>query len=204
MKKLLIAALAVLALAASAGALVPLTYVATSTAAAPGWNQPVWAFQNTSAGLDVEVLKIEVSNAHDQSAIAGGVMQFQVFGSTALTHGGTGQTRSYSLTSANAAQPSYISFSTGPLSISYENVSGGLAVTSAIPLVRPLHVNVDESATSQLSDSYVAAPTADNVLSAPIKLGAGVNRALVIVQGSIGSANIQTGKIKLDVTYRVK
>ena len=203
MKTLLVAAALLGLLSPVAHSRPPLTYVATSTVAAPGGGSKVWAFQNTSSSLDVQILKIEISNAHDESAITGGLVQFQVFASTVVTHGGTGGTRTFSYSSANASAQSGISFSTGPTNVVYENVSSG----NALALLRPFIINTDESATTNLYDSWnIGAVNTSLSLteSSPLLLPKGANRAIVIEQKNLGTGSIQTGKIKLDITYTVR
>lgn len=188
-------------LALAGGGNPPLTYVAVATfTATSGAN--VVAFQNTSADLDVRVLKIEVSNAHDVSANTGGLVQYWVFGSTAVVHGGTGQTRSFSLSSTNAGQPSYITISTGAVSPSLENLSGG----SSLPLIRPLVVNTDDGASSNLTDSYTDLGPASSAASdsSPLILPHGSNRALIVQQHDLGGGAINTGKMRASFIYTVR
>jgi hypothetical protein len=194
MKKLLAALTLAAGLSSAAHAgVVPPSYVVTTTFTATN-NAKVFAFQNTSSTLDVYIRRIEVANVHDESAITGGMVQYQVFASTSLTHGGQGRIRTFSMTGANASAPSYVTASTGPVSIQYENLTGG----STLPIIKPLFVNTDDGATSNLVDSYEAPGNGE---VSPLKLPAGANRAIVIEQHQLAGGAIDTGKIRIAVEY---
>jgi hypothetical protein len=188
-----LAALAVMALATGAHAA---TYrVATATWTAGGSATKALAFQNTSDGLDVEILKIEVVNATTGSAITGGLMQFWAYASDSLTHGGTSQVLDQSLRAVEAAQPSYISLSTGPVDVTYERAGPG-----AMPLIRPLYVNNDEGATANLSDSWSHAEPG----GAPILLPRGGDRAIILEQKNLAATSVTAGVVLARIYYLVK
>jgi hypothetical protein len=173
---------------------VPNTYVSVSTFTPGGANSKPWAFQNTSADLDVEVLKFEVSSI-STGIYTGGLMQFWLFASTQVTHGGTGQVASYNFASANGTAPSHVSVSTGPINVLYENKQN-----RQLPLLRPLIINNDETATSNFQDGYTDL-LAD---SSPLLLPRNSSRALVLEQRQLGTADITDGTVMVRVLFTVK
>lgn len=191
----LIVGLSLVSARAQAAPAAPPTYVAVATFTATS-NAKVFAFQNTSSSLDVYIKRIEIANVHDESAITGGQVFFNVYASTQVTHGGTGRVRSFSMAGANVAQPAYITVSTGPVNVQLENLSGN----STHPLFRPLSINTDETATApNLVDAYESREGSGDV--SPIKLPAGANRAIVVEQRQMGGTAMDTGKIRISVEY---
>ena len=198
MKKLILSALALFALSTAAHAAPPLTYVHVATWTAAGAATRAFAFQNTSAGLDVIIRSIEIGNA-SQGTVTSGPMQFWVYGSTAVyAHGGTTQVSFYNNASANATAPSYISFSTGPVGVAYEGKQ-----TRQLPIAR-LIVNADETAVvapDSMHDSIVnLAP--DDIT--PLVLPQGANRALVVEQKQLGATDWTAGDLFVRIVYTVR
>lgn len=173
----------------------PQTYIAVSTFTPGAALAKVWAFQNTSADIDVHIKRIEVSNA-STGTYTGGFMQYWVYVATAITHGGTSQVSSYSYKNINTTAPSYISVSTGPVAVTYENKD-----TRQLPIFRPLIVNNDETATTQFKDEWIPEETAD---TAPLVLLHGSNRGIVFEQRRLGTADITAGTVMIRVIYTVK
>ena len=169
----------------------PQTYISVATFTAGGDAANVWAFQNTSTTLDVRVLKIEVSNASTE-AVSGGLMQFWLYGSTVVTHGGTSQVGGYGQTTANATLPTYVSVSTGPVSVTYEK---------SLPLARPLISNDDETATTNLSDSLSSVAPADGQ---ELLLPHNTSRALILTQKQHNGASITAGVVMVRVLYTIR
>jgi hypothetical protein len=176
--------------------------IAIATWTAGGSATKALAFQNTSSSLDVEVIKIEVSNAQDGAAITGGLMQFWVYASTSLVHGGTSQTLGHSLRAANTALVSAVSLSTGPVTVVYENNS---ATKGALPILRPLIINNDEAATANFVDSW-AAPASDRgpLFTESILLPAGANRGIVLEQKNLAATSVTAGVVMARIHYLVK
>lgn len=191
MKNLIAVAGLLLALALPAKAV---TYhVAVATWTAGGANTKALAFLNTSATLDIEVQRIELSNATDGSAITGGLMQFWVYGATVATAGGTSQTLGHSVKAANTALPADISFSTGPVGVVYENNS---ATKGALPILRPLIINNDDGASANFVDSWAA--------ETPLLLLHGANRGLVFEQKNLAATSVTAGVVMARIYYTVK
>ncbi len=176
---------------------VTLPVIATSSA--------IYAFQNTSTGVDVVIRKIEVSNASTMT-VAGGTMQFWVYASTALTHSAA-VTRNYSYTSALVSQPSYVTVSTAPYAIQAEGDSSGLLVGGALsgvpPIIRPLYVNNDEAAVTLLSDSWSEREESLGEAQ-PFVLPAGANRGIVIQQKRLGVSDFLAGSVLVRVLYTTR
>ncbi len=182
-------------LASAVPARADLYYVATATFTPGVVGSQVLAFQNTSSSQRVEVVRIDLSNAQDGAAITGGLMQFWIYASTAMTHGGTTQTKNQALVSANASAPSAISISTGPVRVTYENSS---ATSGALPILRPLIVNDDEAATTNFADSWTA------LENAPINLPAGANRGLIFEQRNLNATLVAAGVLQARIVYLLK
>lgn len=176
--------------------------VAVATWTAGGSATKALAFQNTASNQDVEIIKIELSNAQNGAAITGGLIQFWVYGSTVITHGGTSQTLGYGLRAANTTLPSSISFSTGPVNVVYENNS---AAKGAMPLLRPLILNNDEAAAANFADSW-SAPMADRgpLFTESILLPGGANRGIVIEQQNLAATSVTAGVVMARIHYIVK
>lgn len=177
--------------------------VAVATWTAGGSATKALAFQNTSTDRDIEILKIELSNAQNGSAVTGGLMQFWVYASTAMSHGGTSQRLNYSLGSANASLPSSISFSTGPVGVAYENNS---ITKGAMPLIRPLFVNNDETATTNLYDAWIAEGdvSRSGQQSGAILLPQNTQRGIVIEQQNMNATSVAAGVVQARILFRIK
>jgi hypothetical protein len=201
MKKTMLALVALLGLSLAAAPAARADYygVVVATWTAGGSATKALAFQNTSTTQSVEILRIEVANATNGSAITGGAMMFWVYASTAMTHGGTSQRLNYALSSANASLPSAISASTGPVNVAYEN---NTTSKGALPILRPLFVNNDEAATSLLSDTWSA--EGDSFLSGAIILPAGANRGIVLEQQNLVATSVSQGVVAARIFYRIK
>lgn len=194
-KTLLLAALAALLGAGRAHAYsapyTPQTYVSVSTFMPGAAGAKLWAFQNTSTTLDVRVLKLEVTG-FSTGTVTGGLIQFRVYGSTAITHGGTSQVGFYDAQSALASAPSYVTVSTGPVNVALE---------SPWPILRPLFVNNDEAATANLSDGYTGWTPAD---AGELILLHNTQRGIVLEQRNMAATNIADGPLFVRVVYTVK
>ena len=203
-KKTLWALAAVLSLVMPSVARADAYYVAIATWSMGGSATKALAFQNISTTQAVEIVKIELSHATNGSAVTGGLAQFWVYASTVMSHGGTSQTMGHSPKIANTALPSAIvSFSTGPASVVYENNS---ATKAALPLLEPLIVNGEETATSNFYDSWTA-PVYDfggPKLSESILLPAGANRGIVIEQQNMAATSFTAGVVQARIHYIVK
>lgn len=200
MKKLSLvvaALLACLAALAPAPARADLYYVATATWTARGTGTKSVAFQNTSTSQSVEIVRIEVANAHDGAAVTSGYQQYWVYGSTQMTHGATSPTQNYALGTALASAPSAISFSTAPTGVLYEL---NTTAKAAQPLIRPLIVNGDETATVQLSDVW-STPLTDGL---PIVLPAGASRGIVLEQRNLNATSYTAGVLQVNIYYRLR
>lgn len=208
MKNLIVLAALLLASALPAKAAPPLTYESVVRVTLPvvATSSAVYAFQNTSTGVGIKIHKIEISNASTMT-VTGGTMQFWVYASTALTHSAA-VTSNYNLTSKLVSQPSYITVSTAPTAIQAEGDSSGLLTGGALsgvpPIIRPFYVNNDEAATTLLTDSWNEQSEMRGERTAgpqPIILAPGDNRAIVIQQKRLGTADFAAGSIYIRVVY---
>lgn len=188
--KNLIAALAVALALVAAPARAAQTYVHTSTWTAGGAGTNAFAFQNTGTN-DVEINSIEIGGA-SVGTVTSGIMQFLVKTSTQLVHGGTTQVSFADSKTANATAPSYISASTGPVSVQFE---GKIAGASQLAISSPLLVNPDEAATANFTDK-LSIPT--------LILPAGANRAVVLQQKQQGGTDWTAGILFVRIVYTVK
>jgi hypothetical protein len=187
----------------------PPTYV-TSVRVTPGAAPThVLAFQNTSASLDVVVRRIEVVNASTQ-AVTGGAEQFWVYAATSVTHSAAaGTTASYG--AALASQPSYLTVSTAPTSVQLEGDSGILttaqrnALSGALPIIAPLTVDGDESATPNMRQAAWQAEDQGGANPAgALILPAGANRAIVVEKRAGNSTDFTAGSYIIRVFYTVR
>lgn len=212
MKKTLFVLLALLGLAARAHA-APATYESVVRVTLPvvATSSAIYAFQNTSTGVDVIIRKIEISNASTMT-VTGGTMQFWVYASTSLTHSAA-VTSNYSYTSALASQPSYVSVSTAPRNIQAEGdssiLSTGGALSGVPPIIRPLYVNNDEAATTLLYDAWSereeSVGLGDRLEGPqPLILPSNSQRAIVIQQKRLGTADFAAGSVLVRVTYTTR
>ena len=186
-RRLLTAALLgspVLALAA------PADYTHTVTFTPGSAGAEVLGFQNVSDDQDVEIKRIEVSHASTMT-VTGGLMQYWVFASTAMTHSdAAGYTHSYR--AALASLPAAVNVSTAPTSVTFEE---------DCPLFRPFVVNNDETATAQFSDVWAYDAEGAN---GPILLPKGSDRGIVFEQRRLGTADITAGTILVRILYTVR
>ena len=211
-KKLLLAIAALLgpwlppaAMAAGSTSYFPHSYVSTARLTVAGSSVSLFAFQNTSSGVDVVIRKIEISNA-STATVTGGTMQFWVYASTQITHSAA-ITTNYEYAAALIAQPSYISVSSAPTGVLYEGdsstvTSAASALAGVPPIIRPLYVNNDETATTLLTDSWGA----DEALNAagPLVLNAGANRGIVINQKRLGTSDFTAGSVLIRIFYTTR
>jgi len=197
---------------APAKAAPPLTYESVVRVTLPvvATSSAIYALQNTGSN-DVVIRRIEISNASTMT-VTGGTMQFWVYTSTALTHSAA-VTSAYSYTSALASQPSAISVSTAPRNIQAEGdssiLSTGGALSGVPPIIRPLYINNDEAATSLLYDSWGESEESIGLGDRlegpqPLLLPASANRAIVIQQKRLGTADFAAGSVLVRVTYTLK
>jgi hypothetical protein len=173
-----------------------LYHVAVASWVAGGQGTKSVAFQNVSTSQTVEIVRIEVAQATEGIAITGGLMRFNVYGSTAMTHGGTAQTNHYSLRSVNTDFPSAVSLSTGPVSVTYEK---GKTTADAVPIIRPLFVNNDETATANFADYWQAENSLHNII-----LPAGANRGVVLEQRNVNATSVTAGVLLARIVYILK
>lgn len=199
MKKITLAFAALLGLLALAPAAraanLPLTYVHSATWTLTGAGTNSFAFQNTSADLDVKILRIEIAN-YSTGSVTSGVVNFWVLTSTQVTHGGTSQVSFASLDSANVTAPTYISASTGPVSVQIEGKQN-----RQLPLMRPLTLNDDETATVAFSDAIDFNAPADG---RELILPHGASRAIVIQQRQFGATDWTAGMVIIRIVYSVR
>ena len=169
----------------------------------------VFAFQNTASGQDVIIDRIEVINASTGVAVTSGLMQFWVYPSTSMTHSDTATsivTHGYG--AALAAVPAAVVASTAPLNVQYERDSGILTTAqqnnltgTSLPIIRPLVINDDETATLNLFDVWAAeAPDYD----LPIVLPKGSNRGLVFEKRQVGATDYTAGTFIIRILYTVR
>lgn len=212
MKKSILALLTLFAglmgVAPRAYAGVPPTYVDQVRLTVPASPANVLAFQNTSAGLDVVVRRIEIVTSSTQS-VTGGLMQFLVYASTQVTHSASAG-KFYAYGSANASRPSHISVSTAPLSVQFEGDSAALtaaqlgAMSGALPLIRPLVVNNDEGAAANFGDAWAEeSPNSPNPAGG-LLLPAGANRALIFEKRQLGSSDFSAGQVIIRIFYTIR
>lgn len=171
----------------------------------------VLAFQNTSADIDIEVHRIVVSAASTQT-VTSGAMQFWTYVSTSLTHSAAaGKYFSYDV--ANGSQPSYLTVSTAPLNVQLEGDSAVLtaaqrnAISGALPVIRPIHINPDEGATGLLDDaSDLSTDSADSWTASgrPIRLPHGANRAIVVEKRQLASSDFTDGQVYIKIVWVAK
>lgn len=176
-------------------AALPLTYVSVSTFTPGGSGTKAWALQNTSASLDVRILKLEVSNATN-GTVAGGLMQFWLYGSTVVIPGGVSQVSFYDHAAANTSAPSYVSVSTGPAGVVYEGKQN-----RQLPLYRPFIINDDETAAANFKDEFQQVNPAE---ATELLLPRGSNRAVVLEQQQFGATDFTAGTVMVRVVYTVK
>lgn len=169
------------------------------------------AFQNTSADIDVEIHRVVISHSSTMT-VTSGAMQFWVYTSTSLTHSAAAG-KYYSYESTLASQPSYITVSTAPLSVQLEGDSAALtaaqrnAVSGALPIIRPIHVNLDEGATGLLDDkddTSAGSEASWTPSGLPIKLPRGANRALVIEKRQLGASDFTDGQAYIRIVWTAK
>lgn len=211
MKKTLFVLLALLGLAAP-HAHAALTYEAVVRVTLPVVNvsSAIFAFQNTatSGNQDIIVRRIDIASASTMT-VAGGLGGYWVYTSTSLTHSTAVSTWTYSLNSALASKPSYVTFSTAPYNILAEGDVNLLGADSNVvgvpPILRPLFVNNDETATSQQYDSWTEAETlgTGNNDPTPIVLPAGSQRAIVI-RYKPAAAAIGAGSLFIRIIYSIR
>lgn len=213
MKTKLLLLLALLGLAARAHAGPPQTYESVVRVTLPvvATSSAIYAFQNTSTDNDVLIRKIEISNASTMT-VTGGTMQFWVYSSTSLTHSAA-VTSNYSYIAALASQPSFVSVSTAPRNIQAEGDASILSVGGALsgvpPIIRPLYINNDEAATSLLYDSWSERDEsvglgANKDGAQPLVLPANSQRAIVIQQKRLGTADFAAGSVLVRIFYTIR
>lgn len=202
MKMLIAALMALMAASAQASFLSPqpTTQVMVATFTAGGTGTNAIAFQNTSTTNDVRILKITVCNV-TTTAITGGLVQYWALMSTAATPGGTSQVSFGDFGAANttnATFPAGIVASTGPVNVTFEGKAGG---TSQLPIIRPLVINTDETATISLYDEYYGVYTDDQ---RDLLLPKNTQRALILRQMQLGPTDFTAGTVLVRIHYTVR
>lgn len=171
----------------------------------------ILAFQNVSTGQDVIVRRIDISNASTMT-VTGGLMQFWVYASTSLVHSTTSTVQNYKLDTALAVAPAAITASTAPTIVLFENDTSTLTASSqaalsgtAVPLIRPLFVNTDETATTSLTDGW-GEDIQSSLASMPLVLPHNSSRALVIEKRQLGSSDfsVTAGAVNIRVFYTLR
>ncbi len=167
----------------------------------------VLAFQNTSASQDILVDHIEITNSSTMT-VTGGLEQFWVYGSTSLTHSALTSVATYGYNGVLVAQPAAVVMSTAPLNVQYEGDTGILTAAQqgalsgvATPIIRPLAVNNDETATTSLSDGWTAEALD---WARPIILPRNTQRALVFEKRQLGSSDFTAGSVTIRIHYTVQ
>jgi hypothetical protein len=199
-------AAALICFGSSAFAAPPPTYINTVRITPGASPARVLAFQNTSSTIDVVVRKIEVVSASTQT-VTSGLEQFWVYASTQLTHSASaGRFDSYS--AGFTTQPSYVTVSTAPLLVLFENDTSTLTAGqqaglsgTALPLIKPLTVNLDEGAAANFYDSWVSEDPSNN---SPLILPAGANRALVFEKRQKDGTDYSAGLVQIRIYYTVR
>lgn len=169
----------------------------------------VFAFQNTASGQDVIIDRIEIINASTGVVVTSGLMQFWVYPSTSMTHSDTATSIvTHGYAGANVTVPAAIVASTAPINVQYERDSGILTTAqqnalsgTSRPIIRPLVINDDETATLNLFDVW-AAESPDYDL--PIVLPKGSNRGLVFEKRQVGATDFTAGTFIVRILYTVR
>lgn len=184
----------------------PPAYVAVVRVTPGASPTKILAFQNISAGEDIIVRRIDITNASTMT-VTGGLEAFWIYAATVVTHSDLTTVQNYRLDTALAAAPAAISASTAPINVQYEGDSGVLTAAQqnalsgiAVPVIRPLAVNGDESATTSLSDGW-GEDIQSGLVSMPLILAKGSKRALVIEKRQLGSSDFTAGSYNIRIFY---
>ena len=182
--------------------LAPQTFVAVATFTPLGTGTNVLAFQNTSAAFDVRIQRIDVV-ASSTGASATEPMQFWVFSSTQVSFStstpGTSQTYTqdyaypYMGSAYDTAMGSFITFSTAPLSVTYD---GGL------PILPPFIVSNNTAPTALSGDASFT--DAADISSAQLVLPHGAKRALIFEKLKLGAVDYTDGQFMVRIKYTVR
>lgn len=212
MKKILLALAALLgpltpAIAGTGGPYLPGYVTVVRVSSVPASPAKILAFQNTSATLDVLVNRIDATSCSTQT-VTSGLMQFWVYSSTVVTHSVATTAQTYGYRAALATAPLGVTTSTAPLNVQYEGDSAVLTAAqqnaltgTSLPLVRPLAVNLDETATTSISDSWQhESPDFGDALLLP---HAG-NRALVIEKRQLAATDWSAGCVTFTIHYTLR
>lgn len=206
MKKLLLALAALLAplMPAMATSIWPVSpsFVAIATVTPPASGSYAAAFQNISAGVDVYIQRIDIISV-DTGAATGGIMQWQIFASTALTAGPTLNVsqQSYQAALTNGAQDN----SASPTNVVAMSTSPTNVVIEAnLPIVAPMLVNDSPTATTNLFAEYQESPGGASNATTAILLPKGKNRALVFRKDKLGGTDVTDGLIMIRVEYTTR
>ncbi len=171
------------------------TYVAIATWTAGGSTTKAFAFQNTSSTRDVVIIKIALVPT-TSGTVTSGPMNFYVYASTNMTHGGLSQVSAGSYNTPNWTAPSFVSVSTGPTNVVYENKD-----TYQLPLTI-IGANPDETGTPLMNviDNGVDLPAEDQGIVLP----KGQNRGIVIEQKQFGASDYTAGTMAAKIIYIIR
>lgn len=213
MKRYLLALLALVgplvpAVAGPGSTLALKSYVAVvRISSVPASPARVFALQNTSTDQDVLVNRVEVANSSTMT-VTGGLMQFWVYGSTAMAHSALTTVQTYGYSGALVTAPTAVSASTAPINVQFDGDSGILTAAqqnglsgTALPLIRPLIVNDNLAATGQTSDSW---STENPDFGSPIILPKNSQRGLVIEKRQFGASDFSAGAVTIRVHYTLR
>lgn len=211
MKKILLALAALLGpsmLTAGTGAPYLPGYVAVvRISSVPASPARILAFQNTSATQDVLVNRIDATSCSTMT-VTSGLMQFWVYSSTQMTHSVATTVQTYGYRGALATAPAGVTASTAPTNVLFEGDSSTLTVAqqgalsgTSLPIIRPLAVNLDETATTSISDSWQhESPDFGDALLLPH----GGNRGLVIEKRQLAATDWSAGCVTFTIHYTLR
>ncbi len=175
------------------------TYIVTSTWTPGGGvitGTKAFAFQNTSADVDVSVERIDLMSV-TSGTVTSGPMQFWIYTATQVTHGSSSNSSIYSRQTPNVSTPSYISYGINPTAVLFEGKHD-----AQLPRYVAL-VNADETATvlpQPLNPIMTMSPQYDNVQI----LKAGTNTALIIEQRQYGATDYTAGLIFCRIVFTTR
>lgn len=175
------------------------TYVVTSTWTPGGGvitGTKAFAFQNTSADIDVAIDSIEFLSV-TSGTVTSGPVQFWVYTATQVTHGSSSNSSIYSRQTPNISTPSYISYGINPTAVLFEGKQN-----AQLPRFIVL-VNADETSTvlpQPLNPLATQSLPHDDVLM----LKANTNMAIVIEQRQYGATDYTAGLIFCRIVFTTR
>lgn len=171
-------------------------YVAVATWTLGGTGTNALAFQNTSSTRDVIILKINIAPISG-GTVTSGPANFWVLPSTSMTHGGTSQVSALASNNGNWAAPSFVSFSTGPVVVTFEGPKASYGLPYTV-----IGVNPDETASpiqNVIDNGFEA-----NAEDSGIVLPKGANRGVIFQQKQFGATDWTAGVVLARITYILK